>query len=103
MKGCSARYALPAATVKAIAAGHDSALLCEPNHDAQAAALEALVHAVEDGTLPVAQVEASVARHARLKARYAVPARSSRPSTAWREVVGCEAHQALAMELRQYA
>jgi beta-N-acetylhexosaminidase len=104
MKGCSARYALPAATVKAVAAGHDSALLCEPNHDAQAAALEALVHAFEDGALPLAQVEASVARHARLKARYAAaPARSGRPSTAWREVVGCEAHQALSMELRQYA
>jgi beta-N-acetylhexosaminidase len=104
MKGCSARYALPAATVKAIAAGHDSALLCEPDHDAQAAALEALVHAFEDRTLPVAQIEASVGRHARLKARYAAaPARAGRPSPAWREVVGCEAHQALAMELRRYA
>jgi len=104
MKGCSARYALPAATVKAIAAGHDSALLCEPHHDAQAAALEALVHAFEDGTVPFAQIEASVARHARLKARYAAaPARAGRPSAAWREVVGCEAHQALSLEMRQYA
>jgi beta-N-acetylhexosaminidase len=104
MKGCSARYALPAATVRAIAAGHDSALLCEPNHDEQAAALEALAHAFEDGTLPFAQLEASVARHARLKARYASPrARAARPQAAWREVVGCEAHQALAAELRQYA
>ncbi len=104
MKGCSARYALPAAAVKAIAAGHDSALLCEPHHDAQAAALEALVHAFEDGTLPFAQVEASVARHARLKARYAAAlARAGRPSAAWREVVGCEAHQALSLEMRQYA
>ena len=104
MKGCSARHALPAATVKAIAAGHDSALLCEPHHDAQAAALEALVHAFEDGTVPFAQIEASVARHARLKARYAAaPARAGRPSAAWREVVGCEAHQALSLEMRQYA
>jgi hypothetical protein len=60
--------------------------------------------AFEDRTLPVAQIEASVGRHARLKARYAAaPARAGRPSTAWREVVGCEAHQALAVELRQYA
>ena len=104
MTGCSARYALPAATVKAIAAGHDSALLCEPHHDAQAAALEALVHAFEDGTLPFAQIEASIARHARLKARYAAaPARAGRPSAAWREVVGCEAHQALSLEMRRYA
>jgi beta-N-acetylhexosaminidase len=104
MKGCSARYALPEATVRAIGAGHDGALLCEPNHDGQAAALEALVHAFEDGTLPFAQAEASVTRHARLKARYAAsPQRAGRPSAAWREVIGCEAHQALAEEMRQYA
>jgi len=104
MKGCSARYALPAATVKAVAAGHDGALLCEPNHDGQAASLEALVHALEDGTLPFAQVEASVARHARLKARFArAQAGAARPSAHWREVVGCEAHQALAAEMRQHA
>jgi beta-N-acetylhexosaminidase len=104
MKGCSARYALPAATVMAIAAGHDSALLCEPNHDEQAASLEALVHAFEDGTLPFAQLEASVARHARLKARYAAPrAGAGRPSAAWRDVVGCDAHQALSAAMRQDA
>jgi beta-N-acetylhexosaminidase len=104
MKGCSARHALPAAAVMAIAAGHDSALLCEPNHDEQAAALEALVHAFEDGTLPFAQVEASVARHGRLKARYAAPrAGAGRPSAAWREVVGCEAHQALSAAIGRYA
>ena len=104
MKGCSARHALPAATVLAVAAGHDSALLCEPNHDEQAAALEALVHAFEDGTLGFPQLEASVARHARLKALYAAPrAGAGRPSAAWRDVVGCEAHQALSAAMRQYA
>jgi beta-N-acetylhexosaminidase len=104
MKGCSARYALPAAAVKAIAAGHDAALLCEPDHDQQAAALEALVHAVEDGTLAYGEVEASLARHARVKARFAVPQEgAARPRTSWREVVGCDAHQAVAAEMRQYA
>jgi beta-N-acetylhexosaminidase len=104
MQGCAARYALPAATVKAVAAGHDAALLCEPDHDGQAAALEALVHALEDGTLPIAQAEASIARHVRLKARYAATqASAGRPQTAWRDVVGCESHQVLAAEMRQYA
>jgi beta-N-acetylhexosaminidase len=103
MKGCSARHALPAATVMAIAAGHDGALLCEPNHDEQAAALEALVHAFEDGTLPFAQVETSVARHARLKATFAAAAaRAGRPSEAWRDVVGCDAHMAVSSEMRRY-
>jgi beta-N-acetylhexosaminidase len=103
MKGCSARHPLAAATVKAVAAGHDAALLCEPNHDQQAAALEALVHAFEDGTLPFAQAEASVARHARLKALYAIPRELGRPGRSWREIVGCDAHQAVAAEMRQYA
>ena len=103
MKGCSSRYPLPEATVRAIAAGNDAALLCEPNHDAQAAALEALVHASEDGTIRFAQADASVARHARLKARFAAPRfRAVRPLTTWRDVVGCEAHQTLAAEMRQY-
>jgi beta-N-acetylhexosaminidase len=102
MKGCSARHTLPSATVTAIAAGHDAALLCEPDHDGQAAALEALVHAWEDGTLPFAQLEASVARHARLKARFVAPP-AGRPPSAWRDIVGCEAHQALSAEIRQYA
>jgi beta-N-acetylhexosaminidase len=103
MKGCSGRHTPPAAAVLAIAAGHDAALLCEPNHDDQAAALESLVRAYESGALPFAQLDASVARHARLKARFAGPrARASRPSAAWRDVVGCEAHQALAAEIRQY-
>ena len=62
------------------------------------------MHAFEDGTLPFAQLEASVARHARLKARYAAPAApAGRPSEAWRGVIGCEAHLALSEELRQYA
>jgi beta-N-acetylhexosaminidase len=104
MKGCAGRHAVPEATVLAVAAGHDAALLCEPDHDAQAAALEALVHAYESGALPFAQVEASVARHARLKATYVEPRmRTGRPSAAWRTVVGCEAHQALSAEIRLYA
>lgn len=104
MKACSARFGVAEAAVRAIAAGHDGALLCEPNHDDQAAALDALVRAVEDGTLRFAQIEASVARHARLKARYAGPrARAARPHAGWREIVGCEAHQMVAAELRQYA
>lgn len=102
MKGCSLTCAPPAAAVRAIAAGHDAALLCEPDHGGQAAALEAIVHAVEDGTIAASQVEASLARHARAKARFAGP-RAGRPASAWREVVGCEAHQALAAGLRRYA
>jgi beta-N-acetylhexosaminidase len=103
MKGCSARFSAPEAAVKAIAAGHDGALLCEPRYDDQAAALEALVHAFEDATLPFAQVERSVARQARLKAQYLRPrGAATRPSTSWREMVGCDAHQLIAAEMRRH-
>jgi beta-glucosidase-like glycosyl hydrolase len=104
LSGCSARFAAPTATLKAVAAGHDAVLLCEPNYDNQAAALEALVRALEDGSLPYAQVEASIARHARLKARYLRPGdRAARPASGWRDIVGCEEHQLVADEMRQHA
>ena len=104
MKGCRARLAPPAATVQAVAAGHDMVLLCEPNVDDQAAALEALVHAVEGGMLPVDQVERSIARHQRWKARFMAPADDRRrPSAQWRQVIGCEAHQIIAADMAQHA
>lgn len=104
MKGCAARLTMAQATVAAVAAGHDMVLLCEPKADDHAAALEALVHAVEDGTLPADQVERSIARHTAMKARYIGDLREERrPSVAWRDVIGADAHQLVAAELRQYA
>ena len=104
MKACSARFPAPVAAVKAVAAGHDGVLLCDPDPDGQAAALEALVHALEDGTLPYAQVESSLARHARLKATFVRRGdEARRPSAAWRDIVGCEAHQGAAAEMRSFA
>jgi len=103
MKGCTARFGIPEATVEAAIAGHDMILLCEPHADDQAAALEALVHAVEQERLPAAQVERSIARHVALKARYAAADDLSRPSTRWQGLIGCDAHQLVAAELRQHA
>jgi beta-N-acetylhexosaminidase len=104
MKACSTRYPAPIAVVKAVAAGHDGVLLCDPDPDQQAAALVALVHALEEGVLPYAQVESSLARHARLKATYIARGDDARrPSAAWREIVGCDAHQRLAAEIKAFA
>ena len=103
MKACTSRFSVPQATVKAVTAGHDLALLCEPDHDGQAAALEALVHAVEDDSIRYAQIETSLGRHARLKARFlGARARPTRPSDAWRGLIGCDAHQLIAAEMRQH-
>lgn len=103
MKGCTSRFPVPEATVAAIAAGHDLALLCAPDHDGQAAALEALVHAVEDETLPFAAIETSLGRHARVKAQFlGSRERPDRPSGVWRGLIGCEAHQMVAADMRRY-
>jgi len=104
MKGCADRFPPPAAAVKAVAAGHDGVLLCDPNYEVQHAALEALVHALEDGTLPHVQAQASVDRHVRLKGRFIPSGEAARrPRTDWPHVVGCEAHQAIAAEMRRFA
>lgn len=104
MKGCTARIPVATATVDAVAAGHDMVLLCEPEIDEQAAALEALVHALEDGTLPAAQVERSLGRQMAAKSRFITdPDDAKRPSTRWRGLIGCDAHQVIAAELRQHA
>jgi len=103
MKACAAKYPPAIAAVKAVAAGHDGVLLCDPNPGQQAAALEALVHALEDGTLSYSQVESSVARHARLKAIFVRRGdEARRPAHAWRQVVGCEAHQSIAAEMKAF-
>ena len=69
MRAISDRYTIERASVAAVAAGCDAVLLCEPNHDAQARALEALVRAIEAGELSSRAVEDSMARHQRAKAR----------------------------------
>ena len=103
MKACSARYPAAVAAVKAVAAGHDGVLLCDPEPGQQAAALEALVHALEDGTLSYAQVESSVARHARLKAGFVRQGDAARrPAAGWRQIVGCEEHERIAAEMRAF-
>ena len=53
MKAIASEYAVPSAAVLAIEAGCDGVLICSGDHDTQAASLEALVHAVEDGRIPL--------------------------------------------------
>ena len=62
----------------AIAAGCDAVLMCGDSQEPQFAALEAVIHAVEDGTLPLARVEDALARHRRVKERFPAPPQSRR-------------------------
>lgn len=104
MKAISARYGLPDATVGAIAAGCDAVLLCGTSQEPQVLALEAVIHAVEDGSLPLRRVEDAFARHRRVKERFLARRRPA-PLTgkALRSALGRDEHQAVAAEMARFA
>ncbi len=98
------RFGWEEAVVMAVEAGCDLLLVCH-DADRQRRAIDAVRAAMTSGRVPAARVEASLARIARLAARYA-PAGDPRvvtPDPACLGVVGCEAHAALAAEIRARA
>jgi beta-N-acetylhexosaminidase len=104
MKAITARYTHSEATVQAIAAGCDAVLMCPPDPSAQAAALEAIIHAVEQGTLPLERVEDAMIRHRRVKERFLTPPRRMPASgAALRAILGRDEHQAVAAEMARFA
>ena len=104
MKAISATYGTAEATVAAIAAGCDAVLLCGQDQGAQVAAIEAVIHAVEDRTLPLKRVEDALARHRRMKERFLAPPRPlPLTGTALRTLLGREEHQAVAAEMARFA
>ena len=104
MRAIGARYGVAEATVAAIAAGCDAVLMCGLAQDVQVAALEAVIRAVESGSLPLARVEDAMDRHRRVKERFLAPAHP-RPlaGAALRAALGRDEHQAVADEMARYA
>ena len=104
MKAIAAEYAVPSAAVLAIQAGCDGALICGGDHDTQAAALEALVRAVEDQRVPLARVEDALKRQQRAKERFLASPVSARPLSgrALRAALGREEHRAIAEEMARF-
>jgi beta-N-acetylhexosaminidase len=103
MKAVSARLAVPDAAVAAIQAGCDGLLICSGNVDVQVQALEALVKAVERGEIAATRLDAAERRLRRAKERFLAgrpPAAARRQ--AWRQVVGCDAHRAVADEMAAF-
>ena len=107
MKAISSRFGAAEATVASIAAGCDAVLLCGTDQQAQVAALEAVIHAVEQGTLPLKRVEDALARHRRVKERFLSSTSSSRSrpleGRALRALLGRDEHQAVAAEMARFA
>jgi beta-N-acetylhexosaminidase len=104
MKAIAGRYGMPEATVAAIAAGCDGVLMCGEHQDQQAAALEAVIRALEDGTLPRARVEDALATHRRVKGRFLSGRHPPQPliGDALKRVLGCDEHQAVADEMASF-
>ena len=104
MKAISDQYGTSEATVAAIAAGCDAVSLCWTDHEAQMAALEAVIHAVERGTLPLKRVEDAMARQRRMKERFLAPPQPvPLTGTALRTLLGRDEHQAIAAEMARFA
>jgi beta-N-acetylhexosaminidase len=104
MKAITARTPVPDATVQAIVAGCDAVLICSGDVDVQAAALEALVRAVETGQLPAARLDDALMRLRRAKERFLAVERP-RLSARLRElprVLGRDEHQAIAAEMAAF-
>ena len=103
MKAVASEYAVSKSAVLAIDAGCDGVLICSGDHATQVAALEALIHAVEDGTLPAARVDDALKRQQRTKERFLTRA-AARPMTgpALRSALGRDEHKAIADEMMQF-
>jgi beta-N-acetylhexosaminidase len=103
MKAIADTYTVPDAATQALAAGCDGVLVCSGGIDAQVAALEALVHAVEDEGLPFKRVEDALARNRRAKERFVAAPVAPGRRAALRQVLGNDEHRRIAEEMARFA
>jgi beta-N-acetylhexosaminidase len=97
MKGVSERGSLAEITVDAIDAGCDAVLLCNSTVDAQVSAIEGIITAAEQGRLRPKRIDDAMARQRRVKERFLGAGRKVSPPPT--QVIGCDAHQAIAREM----
>ncbi len=102
MKAIAKTYTVPDAAVQAIAAGCDGLLVCSGDVEVQAATLEALVHAVEDQTIPYKRLEDALTRLRRAKERFLTAPVASQKMARIRQVLGCDAHQRIVDDMARY-
>jgi beta-N-acetylhexosaminidase len=105
MKALANERAVPESAVQAIAAGCDGVLVCSGDHDAQAAALEALIREVEQDQAFSRRVDDALTRHRRAKERFLTTAVAASPlnSAALRLVLGQDAHRRIADDMARFA
>jgi beta-N-acetylhexosaminidase len=104
MKAVADRYDVPAAAVLAVEAGCDGLLMCSGDHNLQAAALEALIHAAEGQQLRQTRLEDALERHQKAKERFLTAPVAARPAQAreLRQRIGRDDHRAIADEMSRF-
>ena len=111
MKAIAKTWEPPEAAVQAVAAGCDGLLVCSGDVGTQVATLEALVHAVEDGTIPYGRLEDALKRHRRAKERFLAgregqyagdTPRGPASAQMLRQVLGRDEHRRVADEMARY-
>lgn len=109
MRALARDYSVADSAVQAIIAGCDGVLICralsEDRHNdinVQATAIEALVHAVEDGRIPYGRVEDALKRQRRAKERFLMTRTRPDERTPLKHLLGCDAHQRVADEMARF-
>ena len=102
MKAIAKSYTVPEAGVQAVAAGCDGLLICSGDANAQAATLEALVHAVEQGRIPYKRFEDAHKRLRKAKEHFLTAPVAPSPVANLRRVLGSDEHQRVAEEMARY-
>jgi beta-glucosidase-like glycosyl hydrolase len=100
MKAISASLGLGEAMVQSLAAGCDAALLCNEPAEAQVGALEAVIHAVESGRIPIKRIDDALARQERVKMQFFGNERKRRDVPMTR--IGCAEHQHVSEAMAQW-
>lgn len=104
MKAITHSYAVPKAAVLAVEAGCDGILICGEDHHVQAAALEALIYAVEEERLALKRVEDALMRQRRAKERFLAGRAVRHPMQAQKihELIGRDEHRTIADEMARF-
>jgi beta-N-acetylhexosaminidase len=103
MRAISGRWPPGESAARAIAAGCDAFLVCGPDPEPHAAAIEGVIRAVESEELPVARVEDALSRHRRVKERFLPPQPPRLDPARLRDLLGRGEHRAVADEMAQFA
>jgi beta-N-acetylhexosaminidase len=102
MKAIAKSYTVPDAAVQAIAAGCDGLLVCSGDVDVQAATLEALIRAVEQGVISYQRLEDALKRLRVAKERFLTAPVAISQWAQLRHVLGCDEHQRIVDEMSRF-